>query len=250
MKGLLLLILSLTLIVSCTKPASVSEEVTPEPTAPVTVLHDDLPSPTTLEEKFAYVYGYQLLNSIKAQMPELDNEYFAEGVRAYVENDFTYTMAESQSIMNEYQQKRYESYEAEMNVLREKNLAAAESFLSTNSKRSGVKAYSDKLQYEVLREASEGGAKANPTSTVTVNYQLITLSGEVKDSSYERGQTSTFDLSTNIIEGFRAACSVMSEGEKIRAWVHPDLGYGINGSGNIEPNQLLIFDIELIKVEK
>ena len=102
----------------------------------------------------------------------------------------------------------------------------------------------------MLREPQEGGKKAQANSTVTVNYQLITLSGEVKDSSYERGQTSTFDLSTNIIEGFRAACSVMSEGEKIRAWVHPDLGYGINGSSNIEPNQLLIFDIELISVDK
>ena len=238
------------LCVSCGRNAAVSETVPSEPVAAVSVEVSPLPPPSTLDEKFAYVYGYQLLNSIKAQMPELNEDYFAEGVRAYAGNDFAYTMAESQSIMNEYQQKRYESYEAEMKVLREKNLDAAESFLSTNIKRSGVKAYSDKLQYEVLREPSEGGAKATATSTVTVNYQLITLSGEVKDSSYERGQTSTFDLSTNIIEGFRAACSVMSEGEKIRAWVHPDLGYGINGSSNIEPNQLLIFDIELIRVDK
>ena len=249
MKKYLVFLLLAALAVSCSKPAPATETVT----QPVEVTVEEktaLPEPDTLEERFAYVYGYQLLNSIIAQMPELDSAYFAEGVRAYVDNDFSYTMAESQEIMKEYQQKRYESYEAEMNVLREKNLAAAESFLSTNSKRSGVKAYSDKLQYEVLREPQEGGKKAQANSTVTVNYQLITLSGEVKDSSYERGQTSTFDLSTNIIEGFRAACSVMSEGEKIRAWVHPDLGYGINGSSNIEPNQLLIFDIELISVDK
>ena len=154
MKKYLVFLLLAALAVSCSKPAPVTETVT-QPVEVTVGEKTALPEPDTLEERFAYVYGYQLLNSIIAQMPELDSAYFAEGVRAYVDNDFSYTMAESQEIMNEYQQKRYESYEAEMNVLREKNLAAAESFLSTNSKRSGVKAYSDKLQYEVLREPQE-----------------------------------------------------------------------------------------------
>ena len=137
-----------------------------------------------------------------------------------------------------------------MKEIRERNLSAAESFLATNKKRSGVISVSDKLQYEILRSPSENGAKATNKSTVTVDYRLVTLAGEVKDSSYERGQASVFDLSTNIIEGFRSAVAQMQEGEKIRAWVHPDLGYGINGTSNIEPNQLLIFDIELISVDK
>lgn len=244
MKKILLILFIVLALISCKE-----KEAAPAPTQKATEkVEHVIATPETLEEKFAYVYGYQLLNSIITSIPELEKEYFLDGVRAYVDNDFTYSMEESQSIMNEYQQKRYESYEAEMAELREKNLAAAESFLQTNKKRSGVVSISDKLQYEVLREPTEGGKSATNKSTVTVDYRLITLSGEVKDSSYERGKASVFDLSTNIIEGFRTAVSVMHEGEKIRAWVHPDLGYGINGSSNIEPNQLLIFDIELISV--
>ena len=248
MRKYLLLFLIVFTLFSCKEKAVESTEPVIENTSVKTV-HESL-EPKTLEEKFAYVYGYQLLNSIITSIPELEKEFFLDGVRAYVDNDFIYSMQESQSIMNEYQQKRYETYEEQMKVLREKNLAAAESFLQTNKKRSGVVSISDKLQYEVLREPSEGAKSATAKSTVSVNYRLVTLSGEVKDSSYERGQASVFDLSTNIIEGFRTAVAVMHEGEKIRAWVHPDLGYGINGTSNIEPNQLLIFDIELISVDK
>lgn len=248
MRKYLLLFLIVFTLFSCKEKAVESTEPVIENTSVKTV-HESL-DPKTLEEKFAYVYGYQLLNSIITSIPELEKEFFLDGVRSYVDNDFIYSMQESQSIMNEYQQKRYETYEEQMKVLREKNLAAAESFLQTNKKRSGVVSISDKLQYEVLREPSEGAKSATAKSTVSVNYRLVTLSGEVKDSSYERGQASVFDLSTNIIEGFRTAVAVMHEGEKIRAWVHPDLGYGINGTSNIEPNQLLIFDIELISVDK
>lgn len=249
MRKLLILLLIVFTLFSCKEKAvEESTELVNENTS-LKVEHESI-EPKTLEEKFAYVYGYQLLNSIIMSIPELEKEFFLDGVRSYVDNDFIYSMQESQSIMNEYQQKRYETYEEQMKELREKNLAAAESFLQTNKKRSGVVSISDKLQYEVLREPSEGAKSATAKSTVTVNYRLVTLSGEVKDSSYERGQASVFDLSTNIIEGFRSAVSVMHEGEKIRAWVHPDLGYGINGSSNIEPNQLLIFDIELISVDK
>ncbi|MDD7588903.1 FKBP-type peptidyl-prolyl cis-trans isomerase N-terminal domain-containing protein, partial [Bullifex porci] len=181
MKKILLILFIVLALISCKE-----KEAAPAPTQIATEkVEHVIATPETLEEKFAYVYGYQLLNSIITSIPELEKEYFLDGVRAYVDNDFTYSMEESQSIMNEYQQKRYESYEAEMAELREKNLAAAESFLQTNKKRSGVVSISDKLQYEVLREPTEGGKSATNKSTVTVDYRLITLSGEVKDSSYE-----------------------------------------------------------------
>ena len=246
MKKILLILFIVLALISCKE-----KEAAPAPIQIATEkVEHVIATPETLEEKFAYVYGYQLLNSIMLTMPELEKDYFLEGVRAYVDNDFTFTMQESQAIMSEYQEKKYELYEAEMKEIRERNLSAAESFLATNKKRSGVISVSDKLQYEILRSPSENGAKATNKSTVTVDYRLVTLAGEVKDSSYERGQAAVFDLSTNIIEGFRSAVAQMQEGEKIRAWVHPDLGYGINGTSNIEPNQLLIFDIELISVDK
>ena len=43
--------------------------------------------------------------------------------------------------------------------------------------------------------------------------------------------------------------TLMKEGEKIRVWIHPELGYGSYGNSVIGPNQLLIFDIELVSVD-
>ena len=41
---------------------------------------------------------------------------------------------------------------------------------------------------------------------------------------------------------------LMSGGSQCRFYVHPSLGYGESGSTRIEPNTLLIFDVELVEI--
>ena len=105
MKNYILALILVVLIISCTQKTEVVEQkatITPQEEKTNSIIE----APSSLDEKFAYVYGYQLLNSIMLTMPELEKDYFLEGVRAYVDNDFTFTMQESQAIMSANQEKK------------------------------------------------------------------------------------------------------------------------------------------------
>ncbi len=203
--------------------------------------------PTELADQYAYVYGYQLASQFLANYPDSDADYVLKGIFDALYGDSYFTSAESSQILIDFHVQLQEKVVDNIRVQDAQNKAAAEAFLSTNRHRSAVVDYSDQLQYEVLREGNENGAVPLEDSVVTVDYQLMTLDGDVHDSSYVRGYPSVIALPT-AIEGFRTVLMQMKEGEKVRAGVHPALGYGFFGSGTIGPGELLIFDIELISV--
>ena len=91
---------------------------------------------------------------------------------------------------------------------------------------------------------SAEGPKPSQDSTVTLSYKLNDLNGNTLDQN----SNVQFNL-TNTVPGFKEAVSNMSVGETIVAYVHPDLGYGAQLLDTIEPNSLLIFEIELISID-
>lgn len=205
-----------------------------------------LDPPSSLSQKFSYVYGYQQASSLFSAY-DLDAYYIAKGVIDGASGTGFYTHDEMQNILSSYLELLQENNMAELEKIRTRNLEKAETFLAANKERKAVITTSSGLQYEILKEGS--GRKAGSESTVNLQYQLMLLSGEVVDSSYSRGTPSRLDLSSSLIPGFKEAVLLMKEGEKIRAWLHPSIGYGVNGATKIDPNELLIFDIELVSVE-
>ncbi len=101
------------------------------------------------------------------------------------------------------------------------------------------------VTYEVINSGS--GKTPTPGDRVEVHYHGTLLSGEVFDSSVERGKTSTFDVS-RVIPGFSMALLKMKEGDKWRVTIPSGQAYGKQGAGKIGPDETLIFVIELIKV--
>lgn len=203
--------------------------------------------PTDLSDQFSYVYGYEIAKGVSEDFSDVNLGYVLRGVYDAMNGTSYFTTAESDTILIDYRTKVLQETTDKLKAQSAENTAAAESFLATNKLRAGVIEVSDKLQYEVLKEGSATGRTPTSASNVTVNYQLMLLNGELMDSSYERGTSSSFSLSSTI-QGFRDMICLMKEGEKVRAWIHPDLGYGTYGNGTIGPGQLLIFDIELISV--
>ena len=121
-------------------------------------------------------------------------------------------------------------------------------FLEENAKNDSVVQTQSGLQYMVLQEGT--GAKPGPTDEVTVHYTGKLLDGTVFDSSVERGEPATFPLD-KVIPGWTEGLQLMSEGSKYRLFIPSELAYGSKGAGdNILPNSTLIFDVELIKVNK
>lgn len=201
----------------------------------------------SLEQQFAYTYGYMFAANFASSGFPVLGEYLVEGfLDGAYGNETEISEYQMQNAVRDFEAQFEEEQAAALAELQATNLDAAETFLKTNATAADVISISDKLQYKVLEDAD--GATPLATDTVTLNYELSTLSGQVLDSSYARGEASQIPMGT-VIEGFREAVTNMKVGQTIVAWIHPDLGYGLEGNQSVEPNTLLMFKIGLISID-
>lgn len=130
----------------------------------------------------------------------------------------------------------------------EENKSAGIAFLAANAKKPNIKTTNSGLQYEVLT-AGKGKASPKATDNVTVHYKGTTIDGKEFDSSYSRGEPTSFPLN-RVIAGWTEGVQLMKEGDKYRFYIPSELAYGERGAGGaIPPNAALIFDVELIKIQ-
>ena len=96
--------------------------------------------------------------------------------------------------------------------------------------------------------AGTGTESPAAVDTVTVHYSGWTTDGNLFDSSVERGEPTSFPLN-RVIKGWTEGLQLMVLGEKRRFWIPADLAYGENPGGG-RPGGLLVFDVELLGIEK
>lgn len=101
------------------------------------------------------------------------------------------------------------------------------------------------LLYRVVKEGE--GEKPTATDTVLVNYEGKLLTGEVFDSSYQRGEPISFPLN-GVIPGWTEGVQLMSPGAKYIFYIPSNLAYGDRVGGPIPPNSDLLFVVELLDV--
>lgn len=122
-----------------------------------------------------------------------------------------------------------------------------EQFLVENAKREGIKVLDGGVQYQVVK--SGDGASPGPSDRVSVHYTGTLTSGEVFDSSVQRGQPLTIPVN-GVIPGWQMALKKMKVGDKWVLYIPSKLGYGERGSPPaIGPNEVLIFEVELLGIE-
>lgn len=120
-------------------------------------------------------------------------------------------------------------------------------FLEEKKKDSKVKATESGLLYEVVTEGT--GAMPTENSIVEVNYTGKTADGKEFDAS-KKGEPAKFPL-RNVIAGWKEGLQLMKIGSKYKFYIPSELAYGEYGdqSGKIGPNEVLVFDVELISAE-
>jgi FKBP-type peptidyl-prolyl cis-trans isomerase len=123
----------------------------------------------------------------------------------------------------------------------------AKTFLAANAKAPGVLTTASGLQYRILRSGPATGLRPKLADEVKVNYEGKLLSGDVFDSSYERGHPEVMTL-RGLVPGWIEALQLMRPGDEWLLYVPPKLGYGPEGKGPIPPDSVLVFKIELIDV--
>ena len=124
----------------------------------------------------------------------------------------------------------------------------AEVFLAKTAKEPGVKILASGLQYKILSSGPAEGTHPGPMDEVKVDYVGSLPSGQVFDSSVERGQPAVMGLA-DLVPAWQQALPLMRPGDEWVLYVPPKLGYGETGAGGvIPPNTALVFKIKLIGV--
>ena len=93
------------------------------------------------------------------------------------------------------------------------------------------------------------GKKPSNTDRVKVHYHGTLIDGTVFDSSVERGEPATFRVN-GVIKGWTEALQLMPVGSKWTLYIPYDLAYGTQDMGDIKPYSTLIFEVELLGIEK
>lgn len=207
--------------------------------APVTATSSD-------NAKTGYSFGYLMAEGNKETVSDLDLDAFFQGFKdAYSKKSPALTKEQMQKTLLAYGQKKEAAYAQQVVAIARKNLEAGEAFLAKNAQKAGVNKTVSGLQYEVIKQGT--GRMPKASDTVKVNYEGRLIDGTVFDSSYKRGEPVTFPLN-QVIKGWTEGLQLMKEGAKYRFFVPAKLGYGEAGANDIEPNSVLIFDVDLLEV--
>ncbi len=193
----------------------------------------------------SYAVGMNMAITLQMQgVDSLNNELVSKGFRDYLSSDDStkFDKETSEKLFREFMQK---AVEARL----KKNKQAGIKFLTENGKRKEVTTTASGLQYEVLREGN--GEKPALSDKVEVHYHGTLTDGTVFDSSVERGKTISFPV-TGVIKGWTEVLQLMPVGSKWKVFIPQDLAYGANPrpGGPIQPYMALVFEIDLISIEK
>ena len=200
-------------------------------------------------QKASYALGMQIGDHLKGLPAKLDLDLFLKGVRDTVEGrQPSLTPDEARTAQQRFFSQTQAKQGERWKELGRKNEQEGAEFLEANGKKEGVKTTRSGLQYVVLQKGER--RKPKKRDRVRVHYRGTLLDGTEFDSSYARGEPATLGV-TQVIAGWTEALLMMPVGSKYRLFIPSELAYSNRGAGpKIGPNATLIFDVELLDIEK
>jgi FKBP-type peptidyl-prolyl cis-trans isomerase FklB len=147
-----------------------------------------------------------------------------------------------------YKQKAETDKKAKEEKLYGPNRDAGIKFLKDNATKDGVITTPSGLQYKVLVQGE--GEVPQKTDKVLVNYEGRLIDGTVFDASKKHGDKPSSFRADQVIKGWTEALTMMPVGSKWQLYIPQQLAYGERNMGNIKPYSTLIFDVELVGIDK
>jgi FKBP-type peptidyl-prolyl cis-trans isomerase FkpA/FKBP-type peptidyl-prolyl cis-trans isomerase FklB len=208
----------------------------------------DAPPLTTLADSASYAIGMNMGASIREVRDEVRLEQLMQGLRDLADGRATrLSEQEAGRVLQAFATEVRQRQEAGRTAMADSNQQGGDAYRESNGQRTGVTTTASGLQYEVLTAGT--GPRPTASDRARVHYKGTLIDGTAFDSSYG-GDPVTFEVS-QLIGGWTEALQLMPVGSKYRIVVPPNLGYGPGGSPpDIPPNATLVFELELLGIER
>jgi|SRR5688572_10668591 len=203
------------------------------------------------DQKLSYAIGYDVASNIKKMDFKIDKDLMVKGIEDAL-NDSTgkplMTQEEMELVFQEFQKKMMENMQQQQSDLAAPNRVKGQEFTAKQmAENPGYRKTSTGLVYLVIKEGK--GKKPGPESVVDVNYVGTLIDGTMFDKS---GDTPATFKVNEVIKGWTEGLQLMTEGSKYKFIIPDDLAYGNNAPQGtpIQPGSTLVFEVELLKVQK
>ena len=213
----------------------------------------------TFEDSLSYALGINIGKNLPDA--QFNRDLLKQGLDDYWnQNEPRLDNADRQQILREFNVRNSQIERDAMQLVSEsarelsrKNKILGQEFLENNKAKEGVRVRQRSgLQYKIVEEGS--GKVPDYDDKVTVHYHAYLVDGYKFDSSYDKGQPLTLEVS-RFVPGFQEALLIMSVGSRWEVYIPYNLAYGEQGiKGSklgeyvVPPSSTLIFEMELLAI--
>jgi FKBP-type peptidyl-prolyl cis-trans isomerase FklB len=209
---------------------------------------DAAPELKTDKDKLSYALGMNFGENFRKQGVDVDPAVFAKAfAEAFNTGKTAMSEEDMKTVLTAAAQDIRKKQAAEQAVKSDQAQKDGEKFLADNKTKDSVVALPSGLQYKILKQGT--GEKPGPDDTVICNYKGTLIDGTEFDASEKHGGPATFPVK-GVIAGWTEALQLMPVGSKWQLFVPSSLAYGAQGPPGIGPNATLIFEVELVSIQK
>jgi FKBP-type peptidyl-prolyl cis-trans isomerase FklB len=209
---------------------------------------DAAPELKTDKDKFSYALGMNFGENFRKQGLDLDPAVFAKAfAEAFNTGKSAMSEEDMKAVLTAAAQEIRKKQAAVQAEKAEQSQKEGEKFLAENKTKESVVTLPSGLQYKILKQGT--GEKPTLEDTVVCNYKGTLINGTEFDASEKHGGPATFPVK-GVIAGWTEALQLMSVGSKWQLFVPSNLAYGAQGPQDIGPNATLIFEVELLSIQK
>lgn len=247
-RNVVLLLLSILCLVSmlsisCSKNNSSSDSLS-------LVLPKDENGEVAAENDFAYLSGYFTAQNIGEDYARMFGSDAKDAALSYLVQgilDYKNDAVEKIDMMGDRVRKTQEDFMAKVEAadkrISEQKLEETKKFFEENKNKEGVSTTDSGLQYEIITQG-DGEKVPETVKSITVNYSMA---ANTPENVVDQSNDMMFGLD-QLIPGVQEGIKLMNVGSKYRFYIPPELGYGSESVGAIEGNSVLIFDVEVIRI--
>jgi FKBP-type peptidyl-prolyl cis-trans isomerase FklB len=206
------------------------------------------PELKTDKDKLSYALGMNFGEQFRKQGLDMDPAVFAKAfAEAFNTGKTAMSEDDMKAVLTSAAQEIRKKQAAVQAEKADKAQKDGEKFLADNKTKENVVTLPSGLQYKILKQGA--GDKPGPEDTVICNYKGTLIDGTEFDASEKHGGPATFPVK-GVIAGWTEALQLMPVGSKWQLFVPSNLAYGPQGPGEIGPNATLIFEVELVSIQK